>query len=340
MKKVVGLASLIVCTLAAPMASFAAEEVNLYSARKEQLIKPLLDTFTKESGIKVNLVTADAGPLLKRLQTEGINSPADLLITSDAGRLYKANEAGVLQAVESDALNSAIPAEYRDPAGVWYGLSLRARPIFYVKSKVKPEELSTYEALSDEKWKKRICIRSSGNIYNQSLLASMIANDGAEKTKAWADKFVANLARKPKGGDRDQIKAAAAGECDIAIANTYYYGAMVTGKDEKQNKAADAVAVFWPNQADRGTHVNISGIAMTKAAKNKANAQKLMEFLVTQESQNWYAQVNHEYPVIASGEWSDTLKGWGKFKADSLNLSKLGELNRDAVQLMDKVGWK
>ena len=340
MKKVVGLASLIVCTLAAPMASFAAEEVNLYSARKEQLIKPLLDTFTKESGIKVNLVTADAGPLLKRLQTEGINSPADLLITSDAGRLYKSNEAGVLQAVESDALNSAIPAEYRDPAGVWYGLSLRARPIFYVKSKVKPEELSTYEALSDEKWKKRICIRSSGNIYNQSLLASMIANDGAEKTKAWADKFVANLARKPKGGDRDQIKAAAAGECDIAIANTYYYGAMVTGKDEKQNKAADAVAVFWPNQADRGTHVNISGIAMTKAAKNKANAQKLMEFLVTQESQNWYAQVNHEYPVIASGEWSDTLKGWGKFKADSLNLSKLGELNRDAVQLMDKVGWK
>ncbi|MCL4111471.1 UNVERIFIED_CONTAM: hypothetical protein GTU68_002255 [Idotea baltica] len=340
MNKIVSLVSLVACTLIVPVTSFADGEVNLYSARKEKLIKPLLDTFTKESGIKVNLVTAKAGPLLKRLQTEGINSPADLFITTDAGRLHKAEEAGVLQAVDSAALNSAIPAEYRDPAGVWYGLSLRARPIFYVKSKVKPEELSTYEALADDKWKNRICIRSSSNIYNQSLVASMIANDGADKTKAWADKFVANLARKPKGGDRDQIKAAAAGECDIAIANTYYYGAMITGKDEKQQKAADAVAVFWPNQADRGTHVNISGIAMTKASKNKANAQKLMEFLVTQESQDWYAQVNHEYPVIKSGEWSDTLKSWGEFKADSLNLSKLGELNKDAVQLMDKASWK
>jgi len=340
MKKIVGLISLIVCILAVPISSFADGEVNLYSARKEKLIKPLLDTFTKETGIKVNLVTAKAGPLLKRLKTEGINSPADLFITTDAGRLHKANQAGVLQSIKSDALNSAIPEEYRDPAGVWYGLSLRARPIFYVKSKVKPEELSTYEALADEKWKKRICIRSSGNIYNQSLVASMIANHGAEKTQAWADKFVTNLARKPKGGDRDQIKAAAAGECDIAIANTYYYGAMINGKDKKQKKAADAVAVFWPNQADRGTHVNISGIAMTKAAKNKANAQKLMEFLVTKKSQNWYAQVNHEYPVITTGEWSDTLKTWGTFKTDSLNLSKLGELNKDAVQLMDRAGWK
>ncbi len=340
MKKIVGLVSMLACTLAVPITSFADGEVNLYSARKEKLIKPLLDTFTKETGISVNLITAKAGPLLKRLKTEGINSPADLFITTDAGRLHKANEAGVLQAVQSDVLNSAIPEEYRDPAGVWYGLSLRARPIFYVKSKVKPEELSTYEALTDEKWKNRICIRSSGNIYNQSLVASMIANNGAEKTQAWADKFVTNLARKPKGGDRDQIKAAAAGECDIAIANTYYYGAMIHGKDEKQKKAADAVAVFWPNQNDRGTHVNISGIAMTKAANNKANAKKLMEFLVTKESQNWYAQVNHEYPIITTGEWSETLKGWGKFKADSLNLSKLGEFNRGASQLMDKAGWK
>ncbi|MEH6455532.1 MAG: Fe(3+) ABC transporter substrate-binding protein [Cocleimonas sp.] len=340
MKKILGLATLIACTLATPITSFAAEEVNLYSARKEKLIKPLLDTFTKETGISVNLVTAKAGPLLKRLKTEGINSPADLFITSDAGRLHKANEAGVLQSIKSDALNSAIPAEYRDPAGVWYGLSLRARPIFYVKSKVKPEELSTYEALVNEKWKNRICIRSSGNIYNQSLVASMVAHHGVEKTEAWAEQFVKNLARKPKGGDRDQIKAAAAGECDIAIANTYYYGAMINGKDEKQKKAADAVAVFWPNQADRGAHVNISGIAMTKAAKNKVNAQKLMEFLVTKESQNWYAQVNNEYPVITSGDWSDTLKTWGTFNADSLNLSKLGELNKDAVQLMDRAGWK
>jgi len=340
MKKIALSITIAASTLLAPIASYAAEEVNLYSARKEKLIKPLLDTFTKETGINVNLVTAKAGPLLKRLQTEGINSPADLFITTDAGRLHKADEAGVLQATESDVLEKAIPASFRDPDGVWYGLSLRARPIFYVKDKVKPEELSTYEALADDKWKNRICIRSSSNIYNQSLVASMISNNGAEKTQEWANKFVSNLARKPKGGDRDQIKAAAAGECDIAIANTYYYGKMIHGKDKKQNKAAEAVAIFWPNQADRGAHVNISGIAMTKAAKNKANAQKLMEFLVNEDSQNWYAQVNYEYPVIASGDWSDTLKNWGEFKADSINLAKLGDLNKDASQLMDKAKWK
>ena len=332
--------ALIVTTMFAPLATYAAEEVNLYSARKEKLIKPLLDIFTKDTGIKVNLVTAKAGPLLKRLQTEGINSPADLFITTDAGRLHKANEAGVLQVTQSEILNAAIPAEYRDPAGVWYGLSLRARPIFYIKAKVKPEELSSYEDLANDKWKNRICIRGSSNIYNQSLVASMIANSDAAKTQDWANKFVSNFARKPKGGDRDQIKAAAAGECDIAIANTYYFGKMIHGKDEAQKKAADAVAIFWPNQADRGTHVNISGIAMTKAAKNTANAQKLMEFLVSKPSQEWYAQVNYEYPVIASAEWSDTLKGWGEFKADSLNLAKLGELNKGASQLMDKAKWK
>lgn len=340
MKKIITLVSLIACTLAAPTISFAADEVNLYSARKEKLIKPLLDNFTKETGIKVNLVTAKAGPLLKRLETEGTNSPADLFITTDAGRLHKAKAAGVLQATTSDILNKAIPSEYRDPEGFWYGLSLRARPIFYVKGKVKSEELSTYEALADDKWKDRICIRSSGNIYNQSLVASMIANIGEEKTQAWANKLVANLGRKPKGGDRDQIKAAAAGQCDIAIANTYYYGSMIHGKDEKQKEAAAAVAVFWPNQADRGAHVNISGVAMTKAAKNKANAQKLMEFLTTKNSQKWYAEVNYEYPVLADADWSETLVSWGKFKADSLNLSKLGELNADAVKLMDKAGWK
>ncbi len=340
MKKIITLVSLIACTLAAPKISFAADEVNLYSARKEKLIKPLLDNFTKETGIKVNLVTAKAGPLLKRLETEGTNSPADLFITTDAGRLHKAKAAGVLQVTTSDTLNKAIPSEYRDPEGFWYGLSLRARPIFYVKGKVKPEELSTYEALADDKWKDRICIRSSDNIYNQSLVASMIANIGEEKTQAWANKLVANLGRKPKGGDRDQIKAAAAGQCDIAIANTYYYGSMIHGKDESQKKAADAVAVFWPNQAGRGAHVNISGIAMTKAAKNKANAQKLMEFLTTKDSQKWYAEVNYEYPVKTDAVWSDTLTSWSKFKADSLNLSKLGELNADAVKVMDKAGWK
>ncbi|MCK5663655.1 MAG: Fe(3+) ABC transporter substrate-binding protein, partial [Thiotrichaceae bacterium] len=310
-----------------------------------KLIKPLLDKFTSETGIKVNFVTAKADALLKRLEAEGMNSPADIFITTDAGRLHRAQQAGVLQSVQSDILNTAIPKNLRDPAGLWYGLSQRARPIFYKKSKVKAEELSTYEALADDKWSKRICIRSSNNIYNQSLVASMLGQNTSDKNtkevEAWATKFVANFAKPPKGGDRDQIKAAAAGQCDVAIANTYYYGAMLNNKkDQKQRDAANAMAIFWPNQDGRGVHVNISGVAMTKAAKNKKNAIKLMEFLVNKNSQKWYAEVNHEYPVVADVEWSETLKAWGKFKADTLNLSKLGELNSDAVKLMDRSGWK
>ena len=315
-------------------------EVNIYSARKEALIKPLLDKFTEQTGIEVNLVTGKADALLKRLETEGINTPADLLITTDAGRLHRAKSAGVLQATSSDTLQKVIPENLRDPEGYWYGLSERARPIFYVKGKVDPSELSTYEALADEKWKGRICIRSSGNIYNQSLVASMIANSSEETTSAWAEKFVANFARPPKGGDRDQIKAAAAGQCDIAIANTYYFGQMLNSGDEAQVDAANAVAIFWPNQGDRGTHVNVSGVAVTAAAKNKGNAIKLMEFLASPESQRWYAEVNNEYPVVDGVTASDTLKTWGEFKSDTLNLSKLGELNPVAVRLMDRAGWR
>ena len=334
------LSGLVVSLAFTPMIASAGEEVSLYSARKEKLIKPLLDKFTATTGITVNLVTGKADALLKRLEVEGHNSPADLFITTDAGRLHRGKVAGVLQKVESDVLNNRIPKHLRDIDGMWFGLSLRARPIMYVKSKVKSDELSSYEALADDKWKGRICIRGSGNIYNQSLVASMIANIGVEKTEAWAKKFVANFARPPKGGDRDQIKAAAAGQCDIAVANTYYLGKMIHGKDENQKKASDAVAVFWPNQGDRGAHVNVSGISMTKAAKNKENAQKLMEFLVNKESQEWYASSNHEYPILAGTKWTDTLTSWGKFKADELNLSKLGELNADAVKLMDRSGWK
>ncbi len=332
--------SLVLSFAVAPLIATADGEVSLYSARKEKLIKPLLDKFTASTDISVNLVTGKADALLKRLEVEGKNSPADLFITTDAGRLHRAKVAGVLQKVESEVLNKAIPSNLRDNDGMWFAISQRARPIMYVKSKVKPDELSTYEALADNKWKKRICIRGSGNIYNQSLVASMIANNGVEKTEAWAKKFVANFARPPKGGDRDQIKAAAAGQCDIAIANTYYLGKMIHGKDEAQKKAADAVAIFWPNQAGRGAHVNVSGVAMTKSAKNKDNAKKLMEFLVSRASQQWYASSNHEYPVVADTQWSDTLTSWGKFKADQLNLSKLGELNGDAVKLMDRAGWK
>lgn len=316
------------------------EEVNLYSARKEQLIKPLLDKFTEQTNIKVNLVTGGADTLLKRLSVEGKNSPADLLITTDAGRLHRAKSVEVLQSVESDVLNKAVPEHLRDPESYWFGLSLRARPIFYVKGKVEPSELSTYEDLADEKWAGRVCIRSSENIYNQSLVASLIAANGAEKTEAWAKAFVENFAQPPKGGDRDQIKAAAAGICDIAVANTYYYGGMLSSGDQDQIDAANKLAIFWPNQDDRGTHVNVSGIAMTKSAKNVDAAKKLMEFLVSAESQAWYAEVNSEFPVVEGANWGDLMKTWGEFKADQLNLSILGENNADAVKLMDRAGWK
>jgi len=317
-----------------------AAEVNVYSARKEALIKPLLDQFTSESGIKVNLVTGKADALLKRLTTEGANSPADLFITTDAGRLHRAKEADVLQPASSETLNAAIPASYRDPEGYWYGLSVRARVITYIKDRVDPKQLSTYEALADEQWKGRICIRGSGNIYNQSLVASMIAADGEATTQQWADGFVNNFAREPKGGDRDQVKAAAAGVCDLAIVNTYYLGAMINSKDENEQAAAAKVALFWPNQNDRGAHVNISGAGVTRSAKNKEAAVKLLEFLASEKAQGWYASVNQEYPVRPEVEWSETLKQWGTFKADTLNLSLLGENNPAAVRLMDRAGWK
>ena len=330
----------VLLSLLFPAFAMAAGEVNLYSARKEKLIKPLLDKFTEETGIKVNLVTGKADALLQRLQSEGRNTPADLLITTDAGRLHRAKEAGVTQAVQSELLSKVVPVNFRDPQGHWFGLSLRARPILYVKEKVDPAKLSSYEALTDPQWQGKVCIRSSGNIYNQSLVASMIAANGEDVTEAWAKSFVKQFARPPKGGDRDQIKAAAAGQCDIAVANTYYLAGMLNSKDEGQRQAAGKMGVFWPNQAGRGAHVNVSGAALIKTAKHKEDAIKLLEFLANKESQAWYAESNGEYPVrddVAAGE---TLKAWGEFKMDSLNLSRLGELNPDAVRLMDRAGWK
>ncbi len=326
--------------LALPVTAFADTEVNLYSARKENLIKPLLDRFTGQTGIQVNLVTGKADALLKRLQSEGINSPADLLLTTDAGRLYRAKQAGVTQAVESEALTATIPANYRDPEGHWFGLSVRARPILYVKDRVDPSQLSSYEALADTEWKGRICIRSSSNIYNQSLVASLIAADGADNTETWARGLVANLARPPVGGDRDQIKAAAAGQCDLAVANTYYLAGMLTSKDESQRAAAEQMGVFWPNQDGRGVHVNVSGAAVTRSARNRDAAIQLIEFLASDASQQWYAETNGEYPVRLGVVLSPVLSAWGEFKADDLSLEKLGELNAEALQLMDRAGWK
>jgi iron(III) transport system substrate-binding protein len=320
--------------------AFAAGEVNLYSARKEELIKPLLDRFTADTGIKVNLVTGKADALLKRLESEGRNTPADLLLTTDAGRLYRAYEAGLLQPVRSDTLERAVPAIYRDPEGHWFGVSVRARVLMYASDRLDPAGLSTYEDLADERWKGRICIRSSNNIYNQSLVASLIVAHGEAETEAWAKGLIANLARPPKGGDRDQIKAVAAGQCDVAVANTYYLGTMLNSSDPAQREAAAKISVFWPNQADRGSHVNVSGAGVTRHARNRNNAVRLLEFMTTEESQRWYADANLEYPVRTGITLNPTLEAWGTFAGDTINLAELGRHNAAAVRLMDRAGWK
>jgi len=323
------------------LASIAsAAEVNIYSARKEDLIKPILDQFTQKSGIEVNLITGKADALLQRLISEGKNSPADILITTDAGRLYRAKQANVLQTFTSDVLSHSIPEQYRDPEGYWYGLTLRARPIVYAVDRVNPEQLSSYQALTQPEWKNRICIRSSDNIYNQSLVASLLANLGEEITLFWAESLVKNFARPPQGGDRDQIKAVASGQCDLAVVNNYYLGKMLTSKDESEVAAAQKVKIFWPNQEDRGTHVNISGAALTKSSKNLAQAIQLLEFLVSDEAQQWYAEKNLEYPIKPGIQAGEILRSWGEFKADNLSLHNLGEHNAEAVMIMDRAKWK
>ena len=323
-----------------PLTSQAQEEVNLYSARIEALIKPLLDQFTEQTQIKVNLVTGNADELLQRLQREGRNTPADVLLTTDAGRLHRAMEADLVQSIQSDTLAAQVPASYREPNGYWYGLSLRARPIMYAVDRVDPATLSTYEDLAQAKWNGKVCTRSSDNIYNQSLVASMIAADGSAETEQWAKGLVQNFARPPQGGDRDQIKAVAAGQCDIAIANTYYLAGMLTGQDKAEQSAAKKIGVFWPNQQDRGTHINVSGAAVTKHAQHRDNAVKLLEFLTSDQAQEWYAQANGEYPLRDSTPIGETLEQWGDFKADNLNMGKLGEFNAEALRLMDRAGWQ
>lgn len=317
-----------------------AEEVNVYSARKAQLIEPILDRFTAKTGIEVNLVTSKADQLLKRLESEGRRSPADILITTDAGRLHRAKQAGVLQAKIWPQLLKKVPVSLQDNDGQWLGLTTRARVIVYAKDRVAAKDLSTYEALADAKWNNQICIRSSNNIYNQSLVASMIAHQGKQKTEDWAKGLVENMARKPKGGDRDQVMAVAAGQCDLAVVNTYYLGQMLNGSDKAQRAAAQKVAVFWPNQDDRGTHINVSGIAITKSAKNIDNANKLIEFLLSDTAQKWYADTNNEYPVVDGVAASETLQAWGEFHSDRLNLYKLGTLNPEAVRVMDRANWR
>jgi iron(III) transport system substrate-binding protein len=318
----------------------SAKEVNVYSARQEALIKPVLDKFTQETGIAVNLVTGDDDALLTRLRSEGRNSPADVLLTVDAGRLYRAKEAGILQPIRSDYLEQHIPAHLRNGDGYWFGLSVRARVIAYATDRIDPATLSTYEALTDDQWRGRLCVRSSGNIYNQSLVASMLSTQGEVATEDWIKGLVANFARPPQGGDRDQIKALATGQCDLALVNTYYFGAMLRSDDADEKAATRNVALFFPNQEDRGTHINVSGAGVTQSAKNVAEATALIEFLTRPQAQRWYAETNNEYPVRDDIEPSALLASWGDFKADSVDVTELGRLNAQAVMAMDRANWK
>jgi iron(III) transport system substrate-binding protein len=242
--------------------------------------------------------------------------------------------------VNSVTLAEQIPVNLRDVDNQWFGLTIRSRPIFYAKDRVNPLDLSTYEALTDSRWKKRICVRSSSNIYNQSLVASMIEANGADATLQWAEGLVSNLARKPAGGDTDQLRAAAAGQCDLAIANTYYFGRLIDSKKPEDREVVQKLGVFWPNQADRGAHINVSGMGVTQHAKNREEAIQLLEFMVSEDAQAYYAEINHEYPVVQGVAPSPTIASLGKFRSDALNLSTLGVSNKDAVKVMDRAGWQ
>jgi len=320
--------------------SAIAAEVNVYSHRKEELIKPLFDAFTASTGIKVNLVTGKADALIERMRSEGRNSPADVVLTSDAARLFKSKQRDLLQKVESPALRRLIPARFRDPEGYWFGLSIRARPIFYARDRVDPAELSTYEALTDEKWKGRILVRSSSNIYNQSLLASLIAEQGPEAAESWARGIVANFARKPQGGDTDQLRALAAGEGDIAIANTYYYGRLLGSERASDREVAAKIAIFWPNQSGRGTHINISGGAVARFAPHREEAVRLLEFLASDAAQEIYAEKDYEFPIRDEVPRSEIVASMGVFKAHELPLDRLGEHNAAALRIFDRAGWR
>lgn len=337
MKKLVSLSAI---TLALTASVAHAATVNVYSARKEALIKPVLEQFTEKTGIEVRLLTGGGDALLARLQNEGENSPADLFLTVDAGNLHRAATAGIFQPITDPELLAKVPSNLHGVDNLWIGLSLRARPIFYAKDRVDPSELQGYEDLASPRWDNNLCIRSSDNIYNQSLTAALLEHWGMEKTEAWAERLVGNLAKPPVGGDRDQIKAVAAGVCDIAVANTYYLGLMEASTDADEREAASKVAIFWPNQDSFGTHVNVSGIGLTKYSKNTDEAQQLIHFLLSEEAQKWYAATNNEYPAVTGVEWSERLQNWGEFKMDTIDMRYLGENNAEAVKLMNRAGWR
>jgi len=311
-------------------------EVNLYTNRHYDTDEALYDAFEEETGIKVNVVKGDSDELIERLDREGEDTQADLLITADAGRLHRAKDRGLLQSIESDQLVENIPENLRDTDNEWTALTVRARVLVYAKDRLDPNELSDYMSLTDEKWADEILVRSSSNIYNQSLLASIIEIHGEEKAEEWAQGIVENMARTPKGNDRAQATAVVAGEGDLAIMNTYYIGKMINSSNEEEVKVAENVGIYFPEK----THINISGVGLTKHAKNEENAVRLIEYLTAEKAQSEYATANYEYPANPAVEASDLLNSWGTFESQGIDLTTLGINNEKAVKIFNTVGWE
>lgn len=343
MKKVIYILSVAILVLGCKSenkTSDEAEELTVYTHRHYESDQDLFKQFEKETNIKLNIVNASADELIQKMSLEGEQSPADVLITVDAGRLYRAKSQNLLQPISSQLIDSIVPTHLKDEDGQWVGLTKRARVIAYSKEEVDPTKLSTYEELTSEQWQEDILVRSSSNIYNQSLLASIIANNVKAFAEKWAQGIVDNMARAPKGNDRDQVKAVANNEGQLAIVNTYYIGKLLNSEDENEVKAGESVTIFFPNQETTGTHINVSGIGIAKYSPNKENAIKFIEFLLKEDAQKIFAGSNYEYPVNPNVEPTGILKEWGDFKEDKLSLNELGKNNKEAVIIFDKVGWK
>ncbi len=313
--------------------------VNLYSSRHYNTDDELYNTFTLKTGIKVNLIEGKADALIERIKNEGARSPADVFMTVDASRLWRAEQQGLFRAVASAEINKRIPENLRHPNGLWFGFSKRARVVMYNRNRVSAAQLSTYEDLASSKWRGKIAIRSSGNIYNQSLMASMVATLGERQAEQWAKGLVANFARKPKGNDRAQIEAAAAGIADLAIANTYYLPRYAKDSDPKKQAIFNQMKVFFPNQGGRGAHINISGAGMVKTAPHRAEAIALLEYLASPLAQVFFAQGNNEYPAMPGVPLDPIVAGFGNFKSDAINVVRYGRYNAVAVKIMDRAGW-
>jgi iron(III) transport system substrate-binding protein len=327
--------------LASPAVLRAQEKVvNLYSSRHYDTDERLYSDFTAETGIKINRVEAQPDALLERMKAEGAASPADVFISVDAGRIERAREMGLLQPLNSSAIKSAVPANLRDPDDHWFGFSSRARVIMYNKDKVKEGDITTYEQLADPKWKGKVLTRTSNHTYSQSLVGSLLAVHGEAKTEEWCRGLVANFARPPKGGDTDQMRAIAAGEGDLALANTYYLGNMIRKSAEKDAAVLSKIGVLYPNQGDRGAHVNISGGGLTASVKNKEGAVRFLEYLVTKGAQSYFAEGNDEFPVVAGVALPKTVAAFGTFKVDNLNARVFAKNNDQALKIMDRSGWK